>query len=156
MKYPMTVEGVEKLRTELKDLLDGRAAISRAIGEARQLGDLKENADYHAAKERQGLAEARIRYLEERLSHSNVIDVTKLDNDGRVIFGATVTLVELDSGTKVKYRIVGEDESDIKAGLISNVSPLARAMIGQKLGEIFTVGDGEHAKDWEIKTVDYL
>ncbi len=156
MKYPMTVQGAEQLRQELQELKNSRVAISRAIGEARKLGDLRENADYHAAKEKQGLTEARIRYIETRLSLAQVIDVSRLENRDVVIFGATVHLEELDSGKTVKYRIVGEDQADLSSGSISNISPFAQAMLGKQLGEIFTVGEGDRARDWEIKKIELL
>lgn len=156
MKYPMTVQGAEQLRQELQELKSSRVAISRAIGEARKLGDLRENADYHAAKEKQGLTEARIRYIETRLSLAQVIDVSRLENRNVVIFGATVHLEELDSGKTVKYRIVGEDQADLSSGSISNISPFAQAMLGKQLGEIFTVGEGDRTRDWEIKKIELL
>ncbi|MCY4143014.1 MAG: transcription elongation factor GreA [Gammaproteobacteria bacterium] len=152
----MTVEGQLKLRTELEELRNGRAAASKAIGEARKLGDLRENADYHAAKERQGMMEARIRYLESRLSDARVIDVTKISNNGTVIFGSTVTLEDVDTGASVKYRIVGEDEADVKLGTISNASPLGRAMIGKRLDDIFLVGEGPAEKEYQIRNIEHI
>ena len=156
MPKPMTVEGQLKLRTELEELRNGRAAASKAIGEARKLGDLRENADYHAAKERQGMMEARIRYLESRLSDARVIDVTKISNNGTVIFGSTVTLEDVDTGASVKYRIVGEDEADVKLGTISNASPLGRAMIGKRLDDIFLVGEGPAEKEYQIRNIEHI
>ena len=154
MKYPMTVKGEAQLRQELLDLKNSRVAISKLIGEARKLGDLRENADYHAAKEKQGFAEARIRYLETRLSQALIVDVTKMENRNVVIFGATVRLKNLNDSKEVTYRIVGEDEADVNTGSISNVSPLARAMLGKELGEVFTVGEGCRARDWAIKKIE--
>lgn len=156
MPKPMTVEGQLKLRNELEELRNGRAAASKAIGEARKLGDLRENADYHAAKERQGMMEARIRYLESRLSDARVIDVTKISNNGTVIFGSTVTLEDVDTGASVKYRIVGEDEADVKLGTISNASPLGRAMIGKRLDDIFLVGEGPAEKEYQIRNIEHI
>ncbi len=156
MPKPMTVEGQLKLRNELEELRNGRAAASKAIGEARKLGDLRENADYHAAKERQGMMEARIRYLESRLSDARVIDVTKISNTGRVIFGSTITLEDVDTGATVTYRIVGEDEADVKMGTISNVSPLGRAMIGKRLDDVFVVGEGPAEKEYHIRDVEHI
>lgn len=152
----MTVEGERQLRQELSQLKNGRAEASRAIGEARKLGDLRENADYHAAKERQGMMEARIRYLETQLSSVRIIDVTKISNTGTVIFGSTVTLQDTKSGTDVKYRIVGEDEADIKSGTISNTAPLARAMIGMKQDDSFSVGEESMRKEYTIKRVEHI
>lgn len=152
----MTVEGEQKLRKELNQLKNGRAEASRAIGDARKLGDLRENADYHAAKERQGMMEARIRYLETQLSNARVIDITKISNTGTVIFGSTVTLEEMETGTEVSYRIVGEDEADIKAGTISNVAPLARAMIGMKQDDSFSVGEDTLQKEYLIKRIEHI
>lgn len=156
MPKPMTVEGQLKLRNELAQLRNGRAAASNAIGEARKLGDLRENADYHAAKERQGMMEARIRYLEARLSDARVIDVTQISNTGTVIFGSTVTLENLNTGDSIRYRIVGEDEADVKSGTISNVSPLAKAMIGKRLDDIFFVGEGPAEKEFHIREIEHI
>ncbi|MCY3885033.1 MAG: transcription elongation factor GreA [Gammaproteobacteria bacterium] len=156
MPKPMTVRGEQQLRKELNQLKHGRAEASRAIGEARKLGDLRENADYHAAKERQGMMEARIRYLETQLSNARVIDISKISNTGTVIFGSTVTLEEMESGTEVRYRIVGEDEADIKAGTISNVAPLAKAMIGMKQDDSFSVGEDLMQKEYLIKRIEHI
>ena len=155
MPAPLTVAGAEKLRTELKTLKSERGTVSRAIGEARKLGDLSENADYHAAKEKQGLMEARIRFIEAQLAAAQVIDVSKIKNTGTVIFGATVTLEDPETGNQVQYRIVGEDESDVRAGLISNISPLARAMMGKKVQQTFLVGEGVREKEWLIQAVEH-
>ncbi|MYF38324.1 MAG: transcription elongation factor GreA [Gammaproteobacteria bacterium] len=156
MPAPLTVAGAEKLRTELEALKNERGTVSRAIGDARKLGDLSENADYHAAKEKQGLMEARIRFIEAKLAAAQVIDVSKIENTGTVIFGATVTLEDLEAGTQVRYRIVGEDESDVRAGLISNISPLARAMMGKKVQQSFYVGEGVREKEWLILAVEHI
>lgn len=154
-KFPMTPEGYETLQSELDHLKNHeRHQISKAIGEARELGDLKENAEYHAAKERQGLIEARIRYLEERLTCAQVIDISKMPNDGRIIFGTTVTLKRSD-GTTFRYHIVGEDEADIHAGKLSIVSPLARAAIGRYVDDVVMVDAPEGDIEYTIEAVDY-
>ena len=135
-REPMTKEGEVALQEELQKLLTERPKISKAIAEAREFGDLKENAEYHAAKEQQGLAEARIREIESKLSRSQIIEVKNIPESGRVIFGATVTLFEMSSEKKVTYIIVGEDEADVKKGKISYSSPISKALIGKEEGEI--------------------
>ncbi len=136
MKVPMTIEGAERLRAELKQLKgEERPRISKAIAEAREHGDLKENAEYHAAKEQQGLVEARIREIEGKLADAQVIDVTQIKPTGKVIFGATVHLTNLDTDKAAVYRIVGEDEADLKHGKLSVASPMARALIGKAEGD---------------------
>ena len=132
----MTKEGEVALQEELQKLLTERPKISKAIAEAREFGDLKENAEYHAAKEKQGLAEARIREIESKLSRSQIIEVKNIPESGRVIFGATVTLFEISSEKEVTYVIVGEDEADVKKGKISYSSPISKALIGKEEGEI--------------------
>ena len=134
-KVPLTVRGARLLREELQRLKAERPQISAAIGAAREHGDLRENAEYHAAKEQQGLAEARIRDIEAKLSLAQIIDVEKLDAGGKVVFGATVHLVNAEDDTEKRFQIVGEDEADIRQGLISIRSPLARAMIGKWEGD---------------------
>ena len=156
MPAPLTVAGADRLRTELAALKNQRGTVSKSIGDARKLGDLSENADYHAAKEKQGLMEARIRFIESKLSNSQVIDVAKIENTGTVIFGATVTLEDLETGDQVSYRIVGEDESNVRAGRISNISPLARAMMGKKIQQTFFVGEGVREKEWLIRAVEHI
>ncbi len=156
-KVPMTVLGHELLQAELKKLKSvDRPQVIEAIAEARAHGDLKENAEYHAAKDQQGFIEARIKDLEGKLSHLQVIDVTAIDAKGRVVFGATVNLIDEDTGAKLTYRIVGEDEADIKSGLISYTSPIARAIIGKSEGDIasFQAPGGE--KSFEILEVTYV
>ena len=153
----MTVRGHELLQEELKKLKGSdRPAVIRAIAEAREHGDLKENAEYHAAKEQQGFIEGRIKELEGKLSHVQVIDVTAVDAQGKVIFGSTVELVDESTGKEIEYRIVGEDEANIGAGLISYTSPIARALIGQNEGDVisFAAPDGE--KQFEIIEVRYI
>ena len=145
------------LREELKNLKSvERPRIVEAIATARAHGDLKENAEYHAAKEQQGLMEARIRDIEAKLSNAQVIDVTKLSQDGRVVFGSTVHLVDLDSDAEATYRIVGEDEADIKAGLLSIASPIARALIGKNEGDEVAVETPGGKKNYEIVEVEYV
>src|SRR5687767_8514836 len=137
-KVPMTPRGVEKLREELGRLKEERPKISREIGVARDHGDLSENAEYHAAKERQGMVEARIKDIEDKLARAEVIDPTKLSGD-RVRFGATVTVTNLDTEEEATYQIVGADEADINQGTISVSAPLARALIGKSPGDSVTV-----------------
>ncbi len=135
-KVPMTVRGAELLRDELKKLKsEDRPAVIKAIAEARAHGDLKENAEYHAAKEQQGFIEWRIKDIEGKLSNTQVIDVTTIDAKGRVVFGSTVQLLDEQTGKEIVYKIVGEDEADIKIGLISFSSPMARALIGKNEGD---------------------
>jgi transcription elongation factor GreA len=156
-KVPLTAKGADMLRKELKNLKSvERPRIVEAIATARAHGDLKENAEYHAAKEQQGLMEARIRDIEAKLSNAQIIDVTKLSQDGRVVFGSTVHLVDLDSGDEARYRIVGEDEADIKAGLLSIASPIARALIGKNEGDEVTVETPGGRKNYEIVEVEYV
>jgi transcription elongation factor GreA len=155
-KVPMTVRGAELLREELKALKSvERPRIIQAIAEARAHGDLKENAEYHAAKEQQGFAEGRIKDIESKLSNTQIIDVTAIDAKGKVVFGATVALLDLQNNAEMTYRIVGEDEADIKTGLISFTSPIARALIGKSEGDevSFSAPGGE--KQYEIIKVRY-
>lgn len=156
-KYPITVRGAELLREELRHLkTERRPRIVQAIADARGHGDLRENAEYHAAKEEQGFVEARISNIESKLSNAEIIDVTKLGDGGRVIFGATVDLLDEDDGRSVRYRIVGEDEADIGAGLVSITSPIARALIGREEGEVVSVTAPGGRKTYEIVEVRYL
>ena len=134
-RVPMTKDGAEQLRTELERLKRMRPEISNMIKEAREHGDLSENAEYHAAKEQQGLMEAKIRDIEAKLSMSIVIDVTQITNDGKVVFGSTVKLANVDTGKELRYQIVGENEADIEHGRISYLSPVARAVIGKFEGD---------------------
>ena len=134
-KVPMTAAGAESLRAELKSLKsEARPRVIKSIAEARAHGDLKENAEYHAAREQQGFIEGRIKEIEGKLSHAQVIDVTQLPQSGRVVFGTTVVLADEDSGNEVRYQIVGEDEADASAGRISLTAPIARALIGKEAG----------------------
>ncbi|MGI9247633.1 MAG: transcription elongation factor GreA [Woeseiaceae bacterium] len=155
-KVPMTVRGHGLLQDELKTLKGvDRPAVIKAIAEARAHGDLKENAEYHAAKDQQGFIEARIKELEGKLSHVQVIDVTEIDARGKIIFGSTVELIDEDTGREITYKIVGEDEADIKNGLISFSSPIARALISKNEGDVvdFRAPDGE--KTFEVIEVRY-
>jgi transcription elongation factor GreA len=152
----MTAEGYQALDAELKRLkTKERPSVIAAISEARTHGDLSENAEYHAAKERQAFIETRVAEIEDRIARAQVIDVTKLSGK-QVKFGATVTLLDEDTGGKSKYKIVGEDESDVKAGKISITSPIARAMIGKEEGDVIEVMAPGGAKSYEIVKVKYL
>ena len=156
-KVPLTVKGAEMLRAELKKLKsEDRPRIIRAIAEARAHGDLKENAEYHAAKEQQGFTEGRIKDIDGKLSHAQIIDVTELPVSGRVVFGVTVELTDEDNGEKKVYRIVGEDEANIRAGLLSYTSPIARALIGKEVGDIVEVRTPGGDRSYEIAKVQYL
>ncbi len=156
-KYPMTPEGEARLRDELDQRKHhDRSRISQAIAEARELGDLKENAEYHAAREEQGFNEARIRDLESKLSHSQVIDITTLKNQDKVIFGSTITLINLDTDDTVRYKIVGEDEADIKLEKISVTSPLARAVMGKEIGDTASIKTAKGLIQYEIDTVSFI
>lgn len=156
-QVPMTVEGEARLRAELKKLKsEDRPRIIQAISEAREHGDLKENAEYHAAREQQGFCEGRIKELEGKLSEARVIDVKKLPSTGRVIFGVTVTLINCETNEEVSYRIVGEDEAEVKAGKISVTSPIARALIGKEEGDIVVVRAPAGDVEYEIDKVEHL
>ena len=156
-KIPLTVKGAEKLRAELQDLKGvQRPAIITAIAEARSHGDLSENAEYHAAKERQSFIEGRISDLEAKLSNAQIINPALLDADGRAVFGATVDLEDLASGEVVSYQIVGDDEADIKDGKISISSPIARALIGKYAGDVAEVQAPGGLREYEILDVKYV
>ena len=156
-KEPMTVRGHELLQQELKKLKGtDRPAIIKAIAEARAHGDLKENAEYHAAKDQQGFIEGRIKELEGKLSNVHVIDVTEISAGGKVIFGSTVKLLQDDTGKEIIYRIVGQDEADIKTGLISYTSPIARALISKSEGDVVEFKAPDGTKSYEIIEVSYL
>jgi len=156
-KVPMTLRGNELLEKELKRLKsEDRPNVIKAIAEARAHGDLKENAEYHAAKEQQGFIEGRIKEVEGKLSHKQIIDVTAVDAKGKVIFGSTVELIDEHTGKEIEYRIVGEDEADIKIGLISYTSPIARAMIGKNEGDVVEVRTPGGEKAFEIVEVRYV
>lgn len=156
-RYPMTVEGEQALREELAQLKGvERPRVSQAIAEARELGDLKENAEYHAAREQQGLMEARINDIEAKLSNAVVIDVTTLTQNGKVVFGVTVALVNLDDDSEVEYKIVGDDEADIKANKISINSPIARALVGKEEGDVVVVSTPSGSIEYEVDQVKYI
>lgn len=154
---PITARGAEMLRDELRRLkTQARPRVIQAIAEARGHGDLKENAEYHAAKEEQGFIEGRINEIEGRLANAEVVDVTRLPNTGRVVFGATVELIDEADGRNVSYQIVGEEEADIGAGRISITSPIARAMIGRSEGDVAVVAAPGGERTYEIVRVQYL
>ena len=154
---PMTKEGESLLRDELKKLKnEDRPRIIDAIATAREFGDLKENAEYHAAKEQQGLAEARIKDIEAKLSNSQVIDILSMDPSDKVIFGTTVTVMNFDSDRSARYKIVGEDEADANSGKISYAAPLAKQMIGKFEGDIIKVETPSGSTDYEIQKVEYI
>ena len=156
-KVPMTAAGAAKLRAELQELKTvARPRIIAAIAEARAQGDLKENAEYHAAREQQSFTEGRIAEIESKLAHAQVIDVTALSASDKVVFGSTVSLVEEDSEEERRYQIVGEDEADIKEGKISFGSPIARALIGKYVGDVVDVQTPGGIKTYEIMGVQYL
>lgn len=154
--FPVTKRGAEKLKTELHQLKTvERPAIIQAIAEARAQGDLSENAEYDAAKDRQGFIEGRIAEIEGKLSAAQIIDPSALDAEGKVVFGATVELEDEDSGEQVTYQIVGEDEADLKLGLINVSSPIARALIGKEEGDVAEVQAPGGVRRWEIVAVRY-
>lgn len=157
IKIPLTVKGAELLKAELHHLKSvERPSVIQAIAEARAQGDLSENADYDAAKERQSFVEGRIADIEAKLSNAQVIDPTQLNADGRCVFGATVDLEDLDSGDSVTYQIVGDDEADIKLGKISVGSPIARALIGKHAGDVAEVQAPGGIREYEVLDVKYI
>ncbi|HVS24246.1 MAG TPA: transcription elongation factor GreA [Gammaproteobacteria bacterium] len=156
-KVPLTARGAAKLKEELRRRKnEERPKITQAIAAARAHGDLKENAEYHAAKEQQGIAEARIRDIEAKLGNAQIIDVTELNANGKVVFGSTVHLVDVKDGTEARYQIVGEDEADIKVGLLSISSPIARALIGKREGDEVEVATPSGRRAYEIAAVEYV
>lgn len=156
-KVPMTVAGAEKLRQELQFLkMTERPRIINAIAEARAHGDLKENAEYHAAREQQSFMEGRILEIEGKLSNCQVIDVTQIENTGKVIFGATVNLIKVGSDESVTYTVVGEDEADVSAKKISVTSPIARAMVGKYEGDVIQVQTPDGVTEYEIIGVEHI
>lgn len=157
MKHiPMTVRGAEQLRQELDFLKNTRRPeIIKAIAEAREHGDLKENAEYHAAREQQGFCEGRIQEIEAKLSNSQIIDVTKIPNNGKVIFGATMILFNVDTEEEVRYQIVGDDEANIKEGLISVNSPIARGLVGKEVDDVVAIQTPGGKVEFEIIEVEY-
>ena len=157
MKVPMTLEGSERLREELTHLKSVlRPQIIKAIATAREHGDLKENAEYHAAKEQQSFAEGRIKEIEGKLADAQIIDVTKIKPTGKVIFGSTVTLVEVETSAEKRYKIVGEDEADLKQNKISVMSPIARALVGKSEGDTVTVNAPNGSIGYEIDKVEHI
>ncbi len=156
-KVPMTVRGHELLQAELKKLKSvDRPTVIQAIAEARAHGDLKENAEYHAAKDQQGFIEGRIKELEAKLSNLQIIDVTAIDAKGKIVFGSTVELLDEGSGVEISYKIVGEDEADIKQGLISFTSPIARALIGKNEGDEISLSAPGGEKQYEEIQITYV
>ena len=156
-KFPMTVQGAEKLALELEDLKKvQRPRIVQAIAEAREHGDLKENAEYSAAREQQSFCEGRIQEIEAKLSNAQIIDVTKIPHTGKVIFGTTVTIINLETDQTMTYQIVGDDEADVKANKISVNSPIARALVGKEEGDVVVVRAPGGDVDYEIDKVEHI
>ena len=156
-KEPITVIGLKNLKSELEDLKNvQRPKVVEAIAEARSHGDLKENAEYHAAKEEQSHNEGRIAEINDIIARANVIDVTKINNDGKVIFGSTVNLENLDNGEKITYKIVGKDEADLKKKLIFFQSPLGKGLIGKNKNDLVEINTPAGTKNFEIKDVKYI
>ena len=156
-KEPITVRGLENLKLELENLKNiQRPKVVAAIAEARSHGDLKENAEYHAAKEQQGLIEGRVLVINDLIARANVIDVTKIDNDGKVIFGSTIKVQNLETDKQITYRLVGQDEADIGKNLIFFKSPIGKALIGKSKGDLVTVNTPSGEKNFEIKDVKYI
>ena len=156
-RAPITAKGAQRLRAELEELKSvKRPAVIEAIAEARAHGDLKENAEYHAAREQQGFIEGRIKQLEGELSHADLIDVSKLNAGSKVVFGATVTLADVETDEEVRYQIVGDLEADIRQGLIAISSPVARAMIGKLEGDSIVIDAPAGQREYEIVSVAYL
>ncbi len=156
-KEPITIEGLEKLKNELIFLKEKkRPEIVSAIAEARSHGDLKENAEYHAAKEQQSHNEGRIEEINDIIARANVIDITKITNEGKVIFGSTVYLTNLDTGEKINYKIVGKDEADLKKKLIYFQSPIGKGLIGKNKSDLIEISTPAGTKNFEIKDVKYI
>ena len=156
-KEPITVKGLENLKSELENLKNvQRPKVVAAIAEARSHGDLKENAEYHAAKEQQGLIEGRVLSINDLIARANVIDVTKIDNDEKVIFGSTVKVEDLKMHEEISYRLVGQDEADIKKNLIFYKSPIGKALIGKNKGDMVSVSTPSGERNFEIKDVKYI
>ena len=156
-KEPITVNGLKNLKSELEDLKNiQRPKVVESIAEARSHGDLKENAEYHAAKEQQALIESRVIAINDLIARANVIDVTKIENNGKVIFGSTVKVEDLDANKTISYRLVGQDEADIKKNLIFFKSPIGKALIGKDKGEIISVNTPAGERNFEILEVEYI
>jgi len=156
-KEPVTILGLENLRSELDQLKKvERPKVVAAIAEARSHGDLKENAEYHAAKEQQALIESRVLEINDTIARANVIDVTKIENEGKVIFGSTVKVKDLDLNKEIKFRLVGKDEADVKDNLIYFRSPIGKGIIGKNLGDLVTIATPSGEKNFEILSVEYI
>ena len=156
-KEPITKEGLEKLKIELESLKNiERPKVVEAIAEARSHGDLKENAEYHAAKEQQAKLEGRILSINDTIARANVIDVTKLENNGKVIFGSTITVENLETKKKIKYKLVGKDEADININFIYFQSPIGKALVGKKTNEMVTVKTPSGERNFEVLKVEYI
>ena len=156
-KEPITVTGLKNLKSELEDLKNiQRPKVVEAIAEARSHGDLKENAEYHAAKEQQALIESRVITINDLIARANVIDVTKIDNDGKAIFGSTVKVQDLESNKEISYKLVGQDEADISKNLIFYKSPIGKALIGKNKGDVVNVNTPSGEKNYEILEVKYI
>lgn len=156
-KEPVTVNGLEKLKSELEELKNiKRPEVVAAIAEARSHGDLKENAEYHAAKEQQAQLESRVIVINDTIARANVIDVTKIENNGNVIFGSTVQVLDLETEKKTKYKIVGQDEADISKNYIFFRSPIGKALIGKKIKEMITVSTPSGDRNFEILNIQYI
>ena len=156
-KEPITVNGLQNLKSELEDLKNvQRPKVVEAIAEARSHGDLKENAEYHAAKEQQALIESRVIAINDLIARANVIDVTKIENNGKVIFGSTVRVKDLETDKKISYRLVGQDEADIKKNFVFFRSPIGKALVGKDTGEMVTVNTPSGERNFEILDVEYV
>ena len=156
-KEPITVKGLENLKFELENLKNiQRPKVVAAIAEARSHGDLKENAEYHAAKEQQGLIEGRVLTINDLIARANVIDVTKIDNEGKVIFGSTIKVHDLETKKEISYRLVGQDEADISKNLIFYKSPIGKALIGKNKDDMVSVNTPSGERNFEIKNVEYI
>ena len=156
-KEPITVKGLENLKSELENLKNiQRPKVVAAIAEARTHGDLKENAEYHAAKEQQGLIEGRVLAINDLIARANVIDVTKIDNEGKVIFGSTIKVQDLKTKKEISYRLVGQDEADISKNLIFYKSPIGKALIAKNKGDLVSVDTPSGERNFEIKDVKYI
>ena len=156
-RVPMTAKGADALRAELEKLKkEDRPRISAAIAEAREHGDLKENAEYHAAREQQGFCEGRINDIESKLSAAQIIDITQIENTGKVIFGVTVTIIDVDTDEEKVYQIVGDDEANIKQGKLSVNSPIARGLIGREEGDVVQIDTPGGTREYEVDKVEHL
>ena len=156
-KEPITVTGLKNLKSELEDLKNiQRPKVVEAIAEARSHGDLKENAEYHAAKEQQALIESRVIVINDLIARADLIDVTKIDNDGKVIFGSTIKVQDLESNKEISYKLVGQDEADISKNFIFYKSPIGKALIGKNKSDIVNVNTPSGERNFEIKDVQYI